>query len=107
MEKIIYVIVCVLIVFVVGIVTLQFMSFKDWLVWAVTQAENKLGSGTGQLKLKYAYDLAIERFPIIAKVIPFALFSRWVDAALDKMKEMIVNNKTIAEVIRGEFDLTK
>lgn len=74
-------------------------GFKDWLVWAVSEAEATFGSNTGKLKLRYAYDLAIERFPIIAKLIPFSLFSKLVDSALDVMREMIENNKSIAEAI--------
>ena len=29
---------------------------KEWLLWAVTQAEAELGSGTGKLKLRQTYD---------------------------------------------------
>lgn len=74
-------------------------GFKNWLVWAVTEAETMFGSKTGQLKLRYAYELAVERFPILAKFIPFALFSKFVDGALDIMRDMIENNKNIADAI--------
>ena len=40
-------------------------NVKEWLLWAVTQAEQYLGSGTGALKLRYVYDLAVEAFPPI------------------------------------------
>ena len=78
---------------------IYFNDFKNWLVWAVTEAETMFGSKTGQLKLRYAYELAIERFPIIAKFIPFAVFSKLVDGALDIMRDMIENNKNIADAI--------
>lgn len=74
-------------------------GFKNWLVWAVSEAENMFGSNTGKLKLRYAYELAIKRFPVLAKLIPFAVFSRMVDDALDIMRDMIENNKNIAEAI--------
>ena len=74
-------------------------GFKNWLVWAVTEAETMFGSNTGKLKLRYAYELAIERFPILAKLIPFTVFGKLVDGALDVMREMIENNKSIAEAI--------
>lgn len=74
-------------------------GFKNWLVWAVTEAETMFGSKTGQLKLRYAYELAVERFPILAKFIPFAIFSKFVDSALDIMRDMIENNKNIADAI--------
>lgn len=78
-------------------------GFKNWLVWAVTEAESMFGSKTGQLKLRYAYELAIARFPILAKMIPFALFSKFVDGALDVMRDMIENNKNIADAIVDEL----
>lgn len=74
-------------------------GFRNWLVWAVTEAETMFGSKTGKLKLRYAYELAIERFPVLAKMIPFAVFSKLVDGALDVMREMIENNKNIADAI--------
>ena len=74
-------------------------GFKEWLVWAVTEAEKTFGSGTGQLKLRYAYELAIKRFPNMAKFIPFSLFMKLVDEALVIMRKMIENNGKIANVI--------
>lgn len=74
-------------------------GFKNWLVWAVSEAESVFGSKTGKLKLRYAYELAIVRFPVIAKVIPFSLFSKFVDSALIVMRDMIENNKNIADAI--------
>ena len=74
-------------------------GFKNWLVWAVSEAESLFGSKTGKLKLRYAYELAIERFPIFAKLIPFSLFSKFVDSALAIMRDMIENNKNIADAI--------
>lgn len=77
-------------------------GFKNWLVWAVTEAEAVFGSNTGKLKLRYAYELVVERFPMVAKFIPFALFSKLVDGALDVMRDMIENNKNIADAITDE-----
>lgn len=71
-------------------------NVKEWLLWAVTQAESYLGSGTGALKLRYVYDLAVERFPTIKYLVPFAVFSAWVDEALKIMREQIENNEAIA-----------
>lgn len=78
-------------------------GFKNWLVWAVTEAESLFGSKTGKLKLRYAYELAVERFPMAAKFIPFSLFSKMVDSALDIMRDMIENNKNIADAIADEL----
>lgn len=82
-------------------------GFKNWLVWAVTEAEATFGSGTGQLKLRFAYELAIKQFPIIAKIIPFSVFSKLVDDALVIMREMIENNGKIASAIVKEEDSEK
>jgi hypothetical protein len=79
-------------------------GFKNWLVWAVSEAEATFGSKTGKLKLRYAYELALERFPIVAKFIPFALFSKLVDSALDVMRDMVENNKNIADAIMDEVN---
>ena len=38
----------------------QLLKVKEWLLWAVVLAEKELGSGTGQLKLRYVYDLFLE-----------------------------------------------
>lgn len=78
-------------------------GFKNWLVWAVAEAESMFGSKTGQLKLRYAYELAVERFPVLAKFIPFGVFSKFVDGALDVMRDMVENNKNIAEAITDEL----
>lgn len=86
------------------LLTIYIMGFKNWLVWAVSEAEKMLGSGTGQLKLRYVYDAAVVRFPILAKFIPFAVFSRMVDAALDVMRDMISKNNSIAEAITNQIE---
>lgn len=74
---------------------------KEWLLLAVTEAEKELGSGTGQLKLRYVYDLFLQRFPAIAKKISFDTFRFWVDSALIEMREMLQNNKAVSEMVRN------
>jgi hypothetical protein len=68
-------------------------NVKEWLKWAVVEAEKALGSGTGQLKLRYVYDLAISQFPWIVSFISFEMFSGWVDEALEWMKGQLDNSK--------------
>ena len=86
------------------VLTIWLMGFKNWLVYAVAEAGKMLGSGTGQLKLRYVYDMAVLRFPIVAKIIPFKLFSGMVDAALKVMNDMIKNNTNIAEAITNQIE---
>ena len=80
------------------------MGFKNWLVWAVSEAEKMLGSGTGQLKLRYVYDSAIKRFPLVAKLIPFGVFSKMVDSALKEMRRMIAENEEIKLAITDTIE---
>lgn len=74
---------------------------KEWLKWAVCYAEEQLGSGTGQLKLRMVYDMFVEKFPAIASVLPFSIFSGWVDLALEWMREQLKQNENIRLTIMG------
>ena len=79
----------------------QIAQVKAWLLWAVTEAEKELGGGTGQLKLRKVYDLFVQRFPWLAKVITFERFSVLVDEALDEMREMLAKNKSAVSFVAG------
>ncbi len=79
----------------------QLQKVREWLLWAVTQAEKELGGGTGQLKLRSVYDLFVARFGWLAKIIPFRVFSALVDDALDEMREMLDQNKAVAAYVEG------
>lgn len=74
---------------------------KEWLLWAVTQAEAELGSGTGKLKLRQTYDLFIQRFPALAMAVSFDTFALWVDEALEEMRKLLKENKTVRELVKG------
>lgn len=96
------------IVFVVAVVIYRFVKkptseqlkqVREWLLWAVTIAEKELGGGTGKLKLRYVYDSFVVKFPWIAKVMSFTLFSDLVDDALIEMRELLSKNNTIAEYV--------
>lgn len=71
----------------------------EWLKYAVSITEKELGSGTGQLKLRQVYDMFIERFPAFSKLIPFGLFSKWVDDALEFLKEQLEKNEKLKEFV--------
>ena len=80
---------------------------KEWLLFAVVQAEKELGSGTGQLKLRYVYNLALSKFPVFIKLIPFELFSSFVDGALQQLGNLIEDSEGIKkymEKILGKED---
>ena len=74
---------------------------KEWLKWAVCVAEEELGTGTGQLKLHKVYDMFIDAFPILASILPFNIFSKWVDLALEWMREQLEKNENIKLLIEG------
>ena len=67
---------------------------REWLKWAVVYTEKMLGEKTGQLKLRYCYDMFIQRFPVFSKIISFENFSKMVDEAL-KFLENQLNNEAI------------
>ena len=81
--------------------TSQISKIKEWLLYAVTEAEATLGSQTGILKLRMVYDMFIARFPMVSKIISFATFSYWVDEALDDMKELLKTNEVINQLVKG------
>ena len=81
----------------------QIAKIKEWLLYAVTEAEKELGGGTGQLKLRQVYDLFVQRFPAVAAVVSFDTFSLWVDEALEQMREMLAKNEYAAAYVENCF----
>jgi hypothetical protein len=77
-------------------------AIREWLLMAVTEAEKELGDGTGQLKLRYVYDLFVTRFPWAAKVVSFSTFSALVDEALVEMREMLDKNAAVKMYVKEE-----
>ena len=77
----------------------QLAQVKEWLLYAVAQAEKKLGSGTGQLKLRYVYDMFILRFGPVAKMISFETFSTLVDEALYIFRDMLRDNDAVSKYV--------
>ena len=75
---------------------------KEWLLFAVVQAEKELGAGTGQIKLRYVWDLFIQTFPALAPVISFELFSKLVDEALDQMRHLLETNQDILYYVESK-----
>ena len=77
-------------------------NIEEWLKYAVVEAERELGSGTGQLKLRMVYDMAVKQFPFIIRLVPFNTFSKWVDKALDWMRDQLAENKAIKEYVESK-----
>ena len=80
----------------------QLEKVRQWLLKAVTEAEKELGGGTGKLKLRQVYDLFVTRFPWLARIVPFDLFSSLVDDALEDMRDMLKTNQAVKAHVNGE-----
>lgn len=79
----------------------QLEKVKEWLLYACIMAEKKLGGGTGQVKLRYVYDLFVEKFSFLKLLVTFEQFSEMVDEALVKMREMLEKNPNVAMLVEG------
>lgn len=80
----------------------QLKVITEWLLLAVIKAEKELGDGTGQVKLRFVYDLFIDKFRFASMFISFNQFSALVDSALIIMKEMISNNDQVKNYISNK-----
>ncbi len=77
----------------------QIKKIKEWLLYAVVEAEKELGSGTGQIKLRYVYEMFILRFSFISIFITFDSFSKMVDEALEKLKDLLNQNEDLSKYL--------
>lgn len=79
----------------------QLEAVKDWLLYWVLQAEATLGSGTGKIKLSMVYDVFVQRFPWLAKLVSYETFSLLVDEVLEKMRAMLQSNPSLLDTIKN------
>ena len=77
-------------------------SVQEWLLYGVFMAESEWGSGTGKLKLRTVYDMFVTKYPIISKLLPFSVFSLWVDEVLKEMRRILEENIDIKAQITME-----
>lgn len=80
----------------------QLVKVKEWLLFAVTQAEKELGNNTGQLKLRMVYGQFIDKFKILSMLITFEEFSEAVDESLESMKTMLESNQAVKKLVEGD-----
>ena len=81
----------------------QINKVREWLLFAVTEAEKELGGGTGQIKLRYVYDMFIAKFPFLVKAISFESFELLVDEVLETFREMLDQNEALQLYVNGEI----
>ena len=79
----------------------QIANIKQWLRWAVMEAEKELKGGTGQAKLRKVYDMAIAKFTWLS-FVSFDNFAEWVDEALAWMNGQLEANPNIKAYVEGE-----
>lgn len=91
----------ILIGVIIYLVCNQKSKIMEWLKWAVAEAEKLLGSGTGQLKLRQVYDWFCQQFSFISAIVPFKVFSAWVDVALQTLDKWLDENKQVSAYIAG------
>lgn len=77
----------------------QITKIKEWLLYAVTEAEKQLGGGTGKLKLRLVYDMFLTQFNSLSSIISFELFSQLVDEVLITFRELLQQNASIADYV--------
>lgn len=71
----------------------QIQELEKWLRYLVYEAEQYFGSKTGQLKLAYVYNMAVQQFPWIAKFMTYEEFDqKYVKGALKWLEEQLANN---------------
>lgn len=80
----------------------QIGKVKQWLLYAVIEAEKTYKGGTGALKLRATYSQFCQVFPSLVPIISFELFSMLVDEALEQMKHLLETNSNILEYVEGE-----
>ncbi len=77
-------------------------KIKEWLIWACLEAEKVLGSKLGVAKLRFTYDMFLQRFPFMSKIISFELFSTLVDEALVTVRNMLESNVKAQEYVNND-----
>lgn len=80
----------------------QLESIKQWAIYACAMAEATLGSGTGQLKMRATYDMFLEKFPVLAKIVSFERYQQIAENALMEFKKMLKENPNVQELIIKE-----
>lgn len=80
----------------------QIEKIKQWLLYAVIEAEKTYKGGTGALKLRATYSEFCQVFPDLVAFISFELFSKLVDEALEQMKHLLATNSNISDYVEGK-----
>ena len=85
----------------------QLVKVRQWALYIVIEIEKQYGSGTGVLKLRAAYDAFVKAFPDLVAFVSFELFSKIIDEALVKMKDLLTTNLNIQAYVEGDTEVKK
>ena len=75
---------------------------REWLLFAIVEAEKIYGSNLGMVKLRWVYDSFLVRFKWLSVIISFEMFSSLVDESLEIMKKMLESNKEMKRLVEGD-----
>lgn len=90
----------VVLLIIIGSYTIMTKKANECLKAIVVEIEKELGSKTGEIKLRLAYEKFVERFPLFSILVPFSLFQMWVDKALDWMKKQLETNTKVYDYVK-------
>ena len=79
----------------------QLNKVKQWLLYAVIEAEKQYQGGTGALKLRAVYNEFCKVFPSLVPIVSFEVFSELVDEALVQMKHLLETNLDITYYVEN------
>lgn len=96
-----YNILFVFLLIIIGSYGIMTGKVKIWLRGIVAEIEKELGSGTGQLKLAEAYQKFVEAYPVFKTIVPFPLFSYWVDCALKWLEHQLETNSKVFDYVKS------
>ena len=74
-------------------------SIKQWAIYACALAQKELGSGTGELKMRYTYDLFVSTFPFLAQIISYERYKEIAENALLEFKRMLETNPNVKRLV--------
>ena len=77
----------------------QIEKVKEWLLYACVEAEKSLGNKTGEIKLRYVYDMFVDKFKFVSMFLSFEDFSDLVDDSLNIVEDMLDTNKNLKDYI--------
>ena len=77
----------------------QIEKVKEWLLYACVEAEKSLGNKTGEIKLRYVYDMFVDKFKFESMFLSFEDFSDLVDDSLNIVEDMLDTNKNLKDYI--------